>query len=216
MAGDLPRIGLFAVVPQDAGDLFPAGGVHEVCRRLALLAHPHIQRGVCPVRKAPGRVVQLMAGNTEVQQRTVYLLDAEALEGLSGVAEVYLHHRGREPGQPRPGGLHRVGVLVEGDEPPAFCAIQPEGDLAGVSRAARRAVEISACRVDVQSVEALVQKHGDMLKRGRVELCQIFCLSHRAQPPFVSCSEPSDTPDISRGVCPVFCSVKIPDDSILF
>ena len=157
-----------------------------------------------------------MAGNAEVQQRTVYLLNAEALEGLSGVAEIYLHHRGREPGQPCPGGLHRVGVLVEGDEPPAFCAVQPEGDLAGVSRAARRAVEISACRVDVQSVEALVQKHGDMLKRGRVELCQIFCLSHRAQPPFVSCSEPSDTPDISRGVCPVFCSVMIPDDSILF
>ena len=65
-------------------------------------------------------------------------------------------------------------------------------------------------------LRALVQKHGDMLKRGRVELCQIFCLSHRAQPPFVSCFEPSDTPDISRGVCPVFCSVMIPDDSILF
>ena len=74
---------------------------------------------------------------------------------------------------------------------------------AEIVRAARRAVQINACRVDVQSVEALVQKHGDMLKRGRVELRHLFFLCHRAQPPFVSCSEPSDTPDISPGVCPV-------------
>ena len=125
-----------------------------------------------------------MAGNAEVQQRTVYLLDAEALEGLSGVAEVYLHHRGREPGQPRPGGLHRVGVLVEGDEPPALCAVQPEGDLPGVSRAARRAVQVNACRVDGKPVQALVQQHRDMLKRGRVKGLRVGLWFHRAQPPF--------------------------------
>ena len=203
MPGDLPCIGFLAVVPQDAGKLFPAGGVHEVCRRLPLLAHPHIQRSVRPVGKAPGRVIQLMAGNAEIQQRTVDLLDAEALEGLSGIAEIDLHHGGRKPRQTRPGGLHRVGVLIQRDEPPALCAVEAEGDLAGVPCAARRAVQINACRVDVQSVEALVQKHGDMLKRGRVELRHLFFLCHRAQPPFVSCSEPSDTPDISPGVCPV-------------
>ena len=54
---DLPRIGLLAVIPQDAGQFLAAFGVHKVCGGLALLAHAHIQRRVCPVGKAPGGIV---------------------------------------------------------------------------------------------------------------------------------------------------------------
>ena len=144
-----------------------------------------------------------MAGHAQIEQRAVDRFNAQLLQSLSGIAEVDLHHGGRQARQPGPGRLHGIGVLIQRDEPAALLAVQPQGDLAGVPCAARRAVQINACRVDVQSVEALVQKHRDMLKRGRVELRHLFFLCHRAQPPFVSCSEPSDTPDISPGVCPV-------------
>ena len=184
LARDLPGKGFLAVIAQDAGQLFPALGVHEVGGGLALLAHPHVQRGVRPVRKAPGRVVQLVAGNAQVQQRAIDLLNAQLLQSLSGVAEVDLYHRGRQARQPRPGGLYRVRVLVQRDEPPALCAVQPEGDLPGVSRAARRAVQVNACRVDGKPVQALVQQHRDMLKRGRVKGLRVGLWFHRAQPPF--------------------------------
>ena len=40
-----------------------------------------------------------------------------------------------------------------------------------------RAVQIGARRVDLQAVQALVQQHRDMLKRGRVKgLCCFFCV----------------------------------------
>ena len=118
-----------------------------------------------------------MAGNTQVQQRAVDLFNAQAFQCLPGVAEVDLHHRGGQPGQAGTGGLYSVRVLIQRDQPPAFLAVQPQGDLAGVPRAARRAVQIGARRVDLQAVQALVQQHRDMLKRGRVKgLCCFFCV----------------------------------------
>ena len=113
LARDLPGEGFFAVILEDAGQLLPALGVHKVGGSLALLAHPHIQRSVCPVGKASRGIVQLVAGNAEVQQRSVDLVDAQLFQSLSRIAEVDLHHGGRQPGQPRPRGLHRVRVLVQ-------------------------------------------------------------------------------------------------------
>ena len=169
LAGDLPGKGFFAVVPQDAGQVLTAEGVHQICRRLTLLAHPHVQRCICPVGKAPGRVVQLVAGNAQIQQCTVDLVDAQLFQRLPGVAEVDLHHGGRQPGQTGPGRLHGVGVLIQRDQPPALCSIQPQGDLAGMSRAAGGAVQIGARRINGKPRQALVQQNGDMLKRGRVK-----------------------------------------------
>ena len=176
-ARDLPGEGLLAVIPQDAGQLLPALAVHEIGGRLTLLAHPHVQRGICPVGKAPGRVIQLMAGHAQIEQRAVDRFNAQLLQSLSGIAEVDLHHGGRQARQTGPGRLHGIGVLIQRDEPAALLAVQPQGNLAGVPRAARRAVQIGARRVDLQAVQALVQQHRDMLKRGRVKgLCCFFCV----------------------------------------
>ena len=164
LAGDLPGKGFFAVVPQDAGQVLTAEGVHQICRRLTLLAHPHVQRCICPVGKAPGRIVQLVAGNAQIQQCTVDLVDAQLFQRLPGVAEVDLHHGGRQPGQTGPGRLHGIGVLIQRDQPPALCSVQPQGDLAGVARTARGAVQIGARRVDGQPFQAFVQQNRDMLK----------------------------------------------------
>ena len=176
--------GFFAVILEDAGQLLPALGVHKVGGGLALLAHPHVQRSVCPVGKASGGIVQLVAGNAEVQQRSVDLVDAQLFQSLSRIAEVDLHHGGRQPGQPRPRGLHRVRVLIQRDEPAALFRVQPQRDLAGMSRTACGAVQIDACRVNGKAVQALVQKHRHMLKRGRVKGLSDRFTAHRAQPPF--------------------------------
>ena len=110
-----------------------------------------------------------MAGNAQIQQRAVDLVDAKAFQSLSGIAEVDLHHGGRQARQPGPGRLHGIGVLIQRDQPPALCSVQPQGDLAGVARTACGAVQIGARRVDGKPCQALVQQNGDMLKRGRVK-----------------------------------------------
>ena len=166
---DLPCIGLLAVIPQDAGQFLAAFGVHKVCGGLALLAHAHIQRRICPVGKAPGGIVQLVAGNAKIQQCAVDFFNAQLLQRLSRIAEIDLHHGGRQPGQTGTRGLHRVRVLIQRDEPAALGGVQPQGDLAGMSRAARGAVQIGARRINGKPRQALVQQNGDMLKRGRVK-----------------------------------------------
>ena len=125
-----------------------------------------------------------MAGNAEVQQRTVDLVDAQLFQRLSSIAEVDLHHRGGQSGQTRPRSLHSVRVLIQRDQPSALFRVQSKGNLAGMSCPSCRAVEICPCRVDGKSVQTLVQEHRDMLKRGRVKcwLCQF--IFHKAQPPF--------------------------------
>ena len=45
------------------------------------------------VGKAPGGIVQLVAGNAKIQQCTVDLFNAQLFQRLSRIAEVDLHHR---------------------------------------------------------------------------------------------------------------------------
>ena len=115
-----------------------------------------------------------MAGNAKIQQCTVDLFDAQLFQSLAGVAEVDLHHRGGQPGQTGAGGLHSVRVLIQRDQSAAFFCIQPQRDLAGMSRAACGAVQIGACRVDGQPFQTFVQQNGDMLKRSRVKSFLLF------------------------------------------
>ena len=110
-----------------------------------------------------------MAGNAKIQQCAVDLFNAQLLQCLSRIAEIDLHHGGRQPGQTGTRGLHRVRVLIQRDEPAALGGVQPQGDLAGMSRAARGAVQIGARRINGKPRQALVQQNGDMLKRGRVK-----------------------------------------------
>ena len=173
-ARDLPCERFFAVIPQNACQLFAALGVHKVRCRFALLAHPHVQRCICTVGKAAGRIVQLMAGNAQIQQRAVDLVDAKAFQSLSGIAEVDLHHRGRQARKAGTRGLHRVRVLIQRDQPAALFCVQPQGDLAGMSRAACGAIKVGAGRINGKPLQTLVQQNGDMLKRGRVKGCLCF------------------------------------------
>ena len=111
-----PGIGFLAVFAQDACQLFPAGGVHQICGSRAGLAHAHIQRSVRPVGKASFGIVQLVRGNPQVQQCSVDGVDAKALQSGPCIAEVGLHQGRRQSLQPLPCGGDRVRVLIQTDE----------------------------------------------------------------------------------------------------
>src|SRR4029077_3285393 len=69
---DPARPTLFAVVTQDAFDLFDVEGVDDarrVERRIGV--HPHVQRSVCAKAESALRRVELGAGKTEVEQDDV-------------------------------------------------------------------------------------------------------------------------------------------------
>ena len=110
---DLPCIRLFTVVTQNAGQLFPRKRRHQIRRRLAALAHAHIQRCIHVIRKPAVAIVQLVAGNPQIQQRAVDLLDSQLCQGLLGLAKVHLHHLRRQALQAFGGGLYSIGVLIE-------------------------------------------------------------------------------------------------------
>ena len=62
-------VALLAVVIQDPPQLLLAPGVHHlVGRQGGGGVHPHVQRGVVHVGKAPGRVVQLGGGDAQVKE----------------------------------------------------------------------------------------------------------------------------------------------------
>ena len=65
-AGDLPCVGFLAVVTQDAGQLLTVKGVDQIRGGGALLAHAHVKRCIGMIGEAARRIVQLMAGYTEV------------------------------------------------------------------------------------------------------------------------------------------------------
>ena len=54
-----------------------------------------------------------MAGNPQIQQRAVDLLDSQLCQGLLGLAKVHLHHLRRQALQAFGGGLYSIGVLIE-------------------------------------------------------------------------------------------------------
>ena len=91
LAGNLPGVGFLAVVAQDAGQLLTAEGVDQIRGGGALLAHTHIQRRVGMVRKAALRVVQLVAGNAQVQQSPVDRRDVQFRQDTRRLAEIHLH-----------------------------------------------------------------------------------------------------------------------------
>ena len=159
--GNLPGVGFLAVVPQDAGQFLAVEGVDQVRGGRALLAHAHIQRGVGMVGEAACRVVQLVAGNAEVQQSTVDRRDVKLRKDTCCLAEVCLYHLGGQALEPFGGDCHRIRVLVERDQAPGGKTFS---DLGAVPCAAGGAVQVDAGGVDVQSIQAGLQKYGNVGK----------------------------------------------------
>ena len=159
MPGNRPGVGFLAVLPQDAGQFLPAGGVDQIGGSGAALAHPHIQRRVHPVREAPLPVVQLMAGHAQIQQCAVQPVNAQLPQHGGGIAEVGLHHSSGQTRQSLGGHLNGIRVLVQADE---AAGGQPAGNRAGVPGPAGGTVQINAVRFDGKPVQTFLQQHGLM------------------------------------------------------
>ena len=113
------------------------------------------------VGKPAGRLVQLVAGNAQVQQSPVDRRDGKFREHARRIAEIRLYHPGGQALEPFGGGCHRIRVLVERDQLPggqAFC------DLHTVPCPTGGPIEIDTSRVDGQPVKAGLQQHGYVRK----------------------------------------------------
>ena len=161
LPGDLPGIGFLAVVAQDAGQLLTIQRVDKVRSGRALLAHAHIKRGVGMVGEAARRVVQLMAGNAKIQQSAVDRRDIQLRKDTCCLAEVRLYHLGGQALEPFGSYCHRIRVLVERNQTPGGKTLS---DLCAVPCAAGGAVQVDAGGVDVQPIQAGLQKYGDVGK----------------------------------------------------
>ena len=65
------------------------------------------------VGEAACRVVQLVAGNAEIQQGTIDRRDVKLRKDTRCLAEVCLYHLGGQALEPFGGDCHRIRVLVE-------------------------------------------------------------------------------------------------------
>jgi hypothetical protein len=133
---------LFAVLPEDPLDLYGVRIVDDSCRRECRAGiHPHVERPVGAKAEAALWVVDLGAGETEVEEdqvgrvETVCRCDRAKL----GKASVNDDRRGRELRQGHPSGLDRRGIAVDPQQPAARC--DPLQDLAGVARLPKGAVD---------------------------------------------------------------------------
>ena len=135
--------------------------------RACSLIHAHIQRRVVVIGKAPLPHVQLVAGDAQVNKDAVETtVCSRAFQQRRGVVEVApqaTKARLRpDGGQALARGFDGVGVPVDADQQPA--GAQPLQNLAGMARAAQRAIQIDAGRYYRQALQAFVQQHGKVVK----------------------------------------------------
>jgi hypothetical protein len=133
---------LFAVLPKDPFDFGGVGIVDDPRRRECRAGiHPHIERPIAAKAEAALWVVDLGAGETEVEEdqvrraETVCRCDRAKL----GKASVNDDRSRPELSQRHPAGLHRSGIAVDPEQPAARC--DPLQDLAGVARLPEGAVD---------------------------------------------------------------------------
>ena len=111
------------------------------------------------VGKAASRIVQLVAGHAEIQQGSVHRRDAQLREDTCRLSEIDLNHLRGQTLEPFGGDCHRIRVLIQRNQ--ASCG-QTFCNFSAVACAARRAIQIDAGGVNVQSVQTRLQQYGNM------------------------------------------------------
>jgi hypothetical protein len=133
---------LFAVLLEDPLDLGGARIVDDPCRRECRAGiHPHVERPVGAKAEAALWVVDLGAGETEVEEDQVRRVETVCRcdRAKLGKAPVNDDRRRRELRERHPSGLDGTGIAVDPEQPAARC--DPLQDLAGVARLPKGAVD---------------------------------------------------------------------------
>ena len=133
---------LFAVLPNDSLDVADVRLVDDGrrCYRGGGI-HAHVERTFSAEAESALGVVDLVAGETEVEEDQVGFVEAVlgADRAELGKASVNNHHPAPVLGQGHPGGLDGVGIAVDPKQPATGCdSLQ---DLAGVARLPEGAVD---------------------------------------------------------------------------
>ena len=157
-------VALLAVVIEDALELLLGPGVHHrVGRQGIARVHAHVEGRIGHVGKAPGSVVQLGGRYPQVQQNAVNSRNLQFLQNLGHAAEI-----GVDQGHPVPKGLQPLSRRRQSHRVPVNADQSSGGQLfrnmIGVARTAQGAVHINSVRPDIQSLNALVQEDGYMMK----------------------------------------------------
>jgi len=132
----------FAVPPQDALELGPVVRVYDLGRgELGGWVHPHVERPFGAKAESARRVVELRAGQTEVEEDEVRRLEAVVSRDRAKLREGSVNRdgRGAEVSQRSPCGLDRRGIAIDPQQPPA--GRDPLQDLAGMARLPERGVD---------------------------------------------------------------------------
>ena len=107
------------------------------------------------------RIIQLMAGNTKVQQGPVDRRDGKLREHSRRVAEIRLYHLSGQALEPFGGDCHRIRVLVEGNKTP--CG-QTFSNLHTVPCPTGGSVQVNSFGINGQPIQAGLQQHGYVRK----------------------------------------------------
>jgi hypothetical protein len=148
---------LFAVLPQDPLNFGGVVVIDDLGRReLGGRVHPHVERPFGAKAKPARRVVDLSAGETEVEEDQVRLRKTVLRGNLAHLGEpaVDEYRRRPESGQGRPSGLDRRGIAVDPKQPAA--RRDPLQDLAGVARLPEGAVDRDRARSGLEQLYYLL------------------------------------------------------------
>ena len=154
---DPARPSLFAVAPNDALDLRgleridnPFGG------ELRGYIHAHVERSVAAEAESALGGVELGAGDSEVEEDQIGLIEAGSFGNCAEVGEASVGHFGRGPklGQRRLRGFDSGGIAVDPEQPAARNdSLQ---DQAGMARLPDRAVDRDCARFGLKQLYYLL------------------------------------------------------------
>src|SRR5262245_61269399 len=163
-ARDTPALPLFAVAPDDVGELDLVAFVHDVGGRAAGAFHAHVERTGGAEGKATVGLIELHGRDTEIERHAVDFLDALGREQLGHVAEPAF-----DQAQPRRitlghrlAGRDGVGIAIDRDH----LAVRAVEHGARIAAGAEGAVDITAAIARPQGIDDLARQHRNVAGRG--------------------------------------------------
>ena len=157
-------ITLLTVFIEDLFQLLIGPGIHHrVGGEHIPAVHTHIQGRIRHVGKAPVPIVQLWGGHTQVQQNAVHSRNSQIPQNGIHLAEIGVDQRHSVfiRCQPLSGGGQSHRIPIDADQTAGGQVLR---NMAGVTGTAQGTVHINALRLDVQPLDALLQKHRNVMK----------------------------------------------------
>ncbi len=160
-AGDLAGKAFLAKIPQDPLDLVFVRSAQEIRRGFTLrLVHTHVQRSVVAERKSALGTVELHGGDPQVEQTTIHLGDAHALQGGEKLPETRVREGHPAAKRCQTGACPFDGLEIPVDTHKPTIRRRALQDRGGVPTEPDRGVAVDATGTRRKHRHGLFQKHG--------------------------------------------------------